>query len=279
MNRPDCLEKALKSIKNSTMPPKEVIVSDDSSVEEIRRVNKKLCDEYGAKYLDGPRRGLSANRNNILKNINSEYILFIDDDVELHPRFIEKVSEFIKKHKGEKVILTGKEIINNESIVEPLNLSFWGYYKKRGGDLKTICINSTVFPSFAFKEALFDEEIFYGTEEREMALKLYKKGFKIIYNPEFYNYHYPSSINRDIYNEHLFFSNFYFGFKRYMFFEPSFFKFIVFAIFSLPKSIIGAMRRKKFEEIFKIIKAYWKAWKKFFPFLLLSKNPFNIDGT
>jgi len=279
MNRPESLEKALKSIKNSTIPPNEVIVSDDTAVEEIKILNKKLYEKYGAIYLEGPKKGLSANRNNILKHINSNFILFIDDDVELNPLFIEKSLNFIKEHMDEKVVLTGKEIINKEIIAEPISLSFWGHYKKEGSHIHTICINSTVFPASAFREALFDEEIFYGTEEREMALKLCKKGFKIIYNPEIFNYHYPSPVNREMYSEHIYFSFFYFGFKRYLFFEPSFFKFVVFAILSLPKFVGGAIRGKRFEEIFKIVKAYRNAWKKFLPYLFSGKNPFNVDGT
>lgn len=277
MDRPQWLERALKSIKNSTIPPAEIIVSDDSRQNFNQVLTQKLAEMYEAKYIKGPNKGLSANRNNILRYVKTPFVCFIDDDVELDSHFLEKAINFYKEIKEEKIILTGYEIQNGKPVT-PVNLSFLGFYQEEvKGDMKSICINSTVFPTICFEYALFDENIFYGTEEREMALKLWKKGFKIVYHPELFNYHFPSPVNREKYSQHLLFSYFYFGLKRYFFFETSFSKFIIFNIYAPLRFAGGRLFRGDIMNLLRIPLAFIKSWIAFFPFLLKLKDPFNLQ--
>ena len=51
------------------------------------------------KYLEGPRKGLGANRNNILRAITGSHVLFIDDDVVLNEKFLEIVCNKLAKYK------------------------------------------------------------------------------------------------------------------------------------------------------------------------------------
>lgn len=202
-------------------------------------------------------------------------VTFIDDDVELAPAFIEKAIKFFQQVEDKKIVLTGYEIRNGEPVA-PGNLSFLGFYTKRGEDISAICINSAVFPTQCFSQALFDENIFYGTEEREMSLKLQKKGFKIVYSPEIFNYHYPSEQNRKIYLPHLFFSYYYLGLKRYYFWEPSIVKFLLFNIYAPLRFSMGKFLRGDVKGAINALLAFLKAWQRFLPFLLKLRSPFNI---
>lgn len=83
-NEEKYLPKLLKSIQKQTMQPKEVIVSDAFSVDKTRVIAKS----YGCEIVDG---GLpSKARNNGAKIATQPIILFLDADVVLPTRFLEK---------------------------------------------------------------------------------------------------------------------------------------------------------------------------------------------
>ena len=91
-NRPQELSKALHSVERSTYPAFEVIVSDDSTNDETKKL---IISHFSTvKYLDGPRKGLGANRNNILKAVTGSQVLFIDDDVILNENFLDGNNTF-----------------------------------------------------------------------------------------------------------------------------------------------------------------------------------------
>ena len=81
--RPQLLERALKSIGEATSATHEIIVIDDSpdgsGFEAARR--------YGAKYVfkAGKQRGSSASRNIGLKLATGEFLAFLDDDDFFNP--------------------------------------------------------------------------------------------------------------------------------------------------------------------------------------------------
>ncbi len=87
------LPRLLKSIQNQTMEPKEVVVSDAFSTDRTRLIAK----QYGAKVVDG---GLpSKARNNGAKAATGEILLFLDADVVLPKKFLEKtITEMSDKH-------------------------------------------------------------------------------------------------------------------------------------------------------------------------------------
>ncbi|MBD2501914.1 glycosyltransferase family 2 protein [Anabaena azotica] len=218
-NRPQELSKALKSVEGSTYPAFEVIVSDDSTNDDT----KTLISSYflGVKYLDGPRKGLGANRNNILKAVTGSHVLFIDDDVVLNESFLEMMCNHLAyladKENLEKLIVSGIENKNGQ-LVFPGEQSFVGWQNvsyKEGDIIKTVVINSALFPTALFKETLFDEKLVYGNDEVDLTTRAIKKGFKIKLFPEAINFHFPSEINRDYYEPYHDASRIYVTFKRY----------------------------------------------------------------
>lgn len=86
------LPKLLKSIQNQTMRPKEIIVADAFSLDKTKLVAKS----YGCKIVKG---GLPAEaRNNGAKAATQPVIVFLDADVVLPSRFLEKsVEEMVRR--------------------------------------------------------------------------------------------------------------------------------------------------------------------------------------
>ncbi|MDQ1910400.1 glycosyltransferase family 2 protein [Paenibacillus sp. GD4] len=221
-NRPQDLYKALKSLEQSEVPVYQIVVSDDST--DLR--TKQLLEAYfpAVRYVPGPKKGLSANRNNALRAVTGTHVLFIDDDVVLARDFFTRMKQAFQEQKepyGGKLILTGLEN-KNGVIIYPHDQTFLGFQNRKykdGEALNTIVINSTVFPAQLFREELFDEQLIYGYEEVDMATRAVRRGYPIRLLEGAVNYHYPSEVNRDYYKPHVETSRLYATFKRYLYTE------------------------------------------------------------
>jgi glycosyltransferase involved in cell wall biosynthesis len=95
-NRPELLEQCLASLHAQDVPADEIVVSDDSSDPAATRANQALAIRFSARHVQGPRRGLYANRNHAALQCTGTHILTADDD-HLHPpgylREVRKLAE------------------------------------------------------------------------------------------------------------------------------------------------------------------------------------------
>jgi GT2 family glycosyltransferase len=234
-NRPHDLIKALKSVELSTYPAFETIVSDDSTNNETREL--VISQFPTVKYLEGPRKGLGANRNNALKAVTGSHVLFIDDDVILNNNFLEvmyaRLRKYVEQESIDKLIISGIENKNGE-LVFPGDQNFVGWqnvFYKEGDTIRTVVINSAIFPVSVFRDTLFDEKLVYGNDEVDLTTRATKKGFKILIFPEAINFHYPSEINRDYYKPYHDASRIYVTFKRYFSTENNQIKALIFLLY------------------------------------------------
>lgn len=99
--RPDALAAVLTTVARQTSPPDELIVADDGSGPATREV----CEGYSAttpllvQYVrqdhDGFR--LARLRNLAIARASHPYIVFVDGDMLLHPRFIDDHRRFARR--------------------------------------------------------------------------------------------------------------------------------------------------------------------------------------
>lgn len=83
------LADCLAAIRSQIIPPKEIVVVDNSAAGSAR----DICAELGdVTYMHEPRPGLSIARNTGVKAATGEIIAFTDDDVEVHPRWVSEVA-------------------------------------------------------------------------------------------------------------------------------------------------------------------------------------------
>lgn len=90
-DRPDALAAVLRSIRRQTTPPDEIVVGDDGSgpetaavIDDARRSGLDIIHEW--RPHDGFR--LARMRNCALARLSSDYAVFIDGDLLLHPKFV-----------------------------------------------------------------------------------------------------------------------------------------------------------------------------------------------
>ncbi|MBO2943792.1 glycosyltransferase family 2 protein [Paenibacillus sp. F411] len=218
-NRPKELHKAIQSVLNSSIPAHEIIISDDSTNEETRQWIAHAFPSVT--YLNGPKKGLCANRNHILPAVTGSHLLFMDDDVVMQEHFIRNALaalQAVNQAQRDKAIITGLEL-NHGLLVYPNNQSFLGHqskpYEYEKGNIQTVVINSTIFPAELFKEIQFDEQLIYGYDEVDLTTRAVKLGYTIYLCKEAVNHHFPSSENRDYYRPVKEASRIYVTYKRY----------------------------------------------------------------
>lgn len=216
-NRPDDLGKAIESVLASQFPVHQLIVSDDSTDDCTRKMVTARFPQVV--FLEGPRRGLSANRNNALLAVSGTHVLFIDDDVTLYPDFLHKMAAYIDNLASqERVIVTGTED-NNGLYIVPHDLGFLGFQQighSESGSHYSIVINSTIFPAEIFSELKFDENLIYGYDEIDFASRaVCLHGYEVRLYTEARNQHSSSPINREFYAPFVEASRIYVTFKKY----------------------------------------------------------------
>src|ERR1041384_5377606 len=101
-NRPAELVETIATISRSTVPVDEIVVSDDSTGDDTREALEAAG--LDVRYVEGPRVGLGANRNNAVDHATGDVVLFIDDDCHLAADFFERA---LACREDERVIVTG----------------------------------------------------------------------------------------------------------------------------------------------------------------------------
>ncbi|HVR05564.1 MAG TPA: glycosyltransferase family 2 protein, partial [Solirubrobacteraceae bacterium] len=104
-NRPDYLAVALASIApQAAAAGAEVVVVDDAGPSPAVRA---LAERHGARYEPHPRPlGLNVARNTGVARSHGELVAFVDDDVEVHPGWLQALLDAARTHP-ETQVFTG----------------------------------------------------------------------------------------------------------------------------------------------------------------------------
>ena len=94
-NRAGLLGEALRSLREQTTPPAEVIVADDGSVDDTPAV----VHAFGARLLRNPGTvwGAAGGRNAGLREVRTELVSFVDSDDLLLPRAVEQLRDALMR--------------------------------------------------------------------------------------------------------------------------------------------------------------------------------------
>ncbi len=172
LNEEKYLPRLLEDIKKQSVQPAKIVVSDANSKDKTRQI----ATSYGAVVVDGGLPGIG--RNNGAKVVGSEYILFIDADVELKDKnFLEKSLK-----RFERLNLDVANFKFGMVGVPHINLIYVGWNIMQHISLKIfkqpfasgiILIRRHVFE----ENKGFNEQIKLN-EDYEFIKRIYKKGYK-----------------------------------------------------------------------------------------------------
>jgi GT2 family glycosyltransferase len=214
-NRPGELARTLDSVRESTKPVQQIVVSDDSTDSATHELVATGYPEIT--YVRGPRAGLGANRNRAAAAATEDLVLFIDDDCLLSEDFLEHALRAMPDEGWPRTIVSGLET-NNGHLVEPADQDFLGFQRLRyapGARINTVVINGALFPRLLFEGIRFDEQLVYGCDEVDLTTRAVAAGYTIQLCPDAVNDHRPSDTNRDYYSDFAVSSRIYVTFKRY----------------------------------------------------------------
>jgi glycosyltransferase involved in cell wall biosynthesis len=182
-NRPDSLERALRSWRRQTRQPYEIIVSDDSDDFFSARVADTVA-HYGARYIKGPRKGLYSNRNHVAIQATGTHVLSADDDHEHPIDLVDKCFSAIQRDPSAIWCLgevhSEGDIANGWLIPGELHLSGAPRPPSDPSDTWAWSDGATVCPKEVFASGLrFSEEFRFGASYLEFGCLLHFLGYRV----------------------------------------------------------------------------------------------------
>lgn len=156
-NWPEALHICLESIKKLNQLPDEVIIGDDGSRNDTRKLIESYQNNFPVPlhYIFQEDKGfrLAAIRNKCIAKASGDYIIQIDGDIFLHPDFItDHLRQSRPGHflKGGRVQLTPDFSKKIQTIAHPPKISFFtqGIEAKRPNTLRLPAIADWLAPRY-----------------------------------------------------------------------------------------------------------------------------------
>jgi GT2 family glycosyltransferase len=198
----------LKSMDCQTIKNFKIIIVDngstDGSVNFIENNYKDIKIIKNEKNL-GFSKAVNIGLRHSLKSGDSDYILILNNDIELENNFIEKGISTFKEIKDADFIAVKMLNFFKRDVIDDTG----DFIRKTGGipmarghgerDIKqyekaeyifSACAGAAFYKSELFRQAgLFDEDFFAYLEDVDLSFRFQMNGYKCYYNPEIICYH------------------------------------------------------------------------------------------
>lgn len=104
---------AVRSTLSQTVAPKEILVVDDGSTDDIRSIVEPI--DRAVRYIHQENAGVSAARNRGAKESTGDILIFLDSDDTLEPTFIERQIEKLFDQPGVGLVHCGMREFDSRS--------------------------------------------------------------------------------------------------------------------------------------------------------------------
>ncbi|HSX39801.1 MAG TPA: glycosyltransferase family 2 protein [Candidatus Saccharimonadales bacterium] len=191
-NGKDFLEKCIPTIQNQTYSDIQIIVADNNSTDQSQEYCEKIPE---IKFIKNPKNYGYATANNIAAGqADGDFLLFLNNDTELHDDSIEKLVSCYE----ENTILGPQQDVGKKGFEHPLRgngMDIFGYPFGYADISKTKLFyvdGAAIFikKSDFFKIGQFDDELFIFQEDVDLSWRAQLMGFKIKICSESVIYHY-----------------------------------------------------------------------------------------
>ena len=121
-NVEEYLEECIESLINQTYTNIEIVLVNDGTKDN----SGKICEKYAKKdprikYIIKKNGGLSSARNEGLKHITGDYIIFVDSDDYVSTKLCEIINKIIVEEKADLIQYEFKKFIDGEENVADKN--------------------------------------------------------------------------------------------------------------------------------------------------------------
>jgi len=188
--------KLVQSIKKYTGIPYTIFIFDNGSDEYTKRQldNLNKIDNLISVYYHPQNLGCGLGREKALDYVESEYVVFLDNDMEVTKGWIERLLSTIEKDPqiagvcsqvriGNQVQLNGRKIVNNKIYMKS--------QVEGKGECDIIPGGASIFRTEALRKVKFDPVLTNNFDDLDVSLQLKKLGYKLYNCPEAILQHSP----------------------------------------------------------------------------------------
>ena len=189
-NQAKYLKDAVNSVFNQTYSNIEIVVIDDCSKDNPESIVKEFKNITFLKNEEN--KGVSYSRNKAIEKASGEYILPLDADDKIAPKYIEKAVEVLENNPSIGIVYCRAQYFgkkNKEVKLKPFNKKDFIYGN---------CIfNCALFRKKDFqKTGGYNENMRFGDEDYDLWLSFIELGLDVYQIPEimfFYRKHFTPS--------------------------------------------------------------------------------------
>jgi GT2 family glycosyltransferase len=195
-----CLDKIFSTKEQTSF---EIIFIDNASTDETK---KNLREDKRIKYIANSKNlGFAKACNQGARETKARFILFLNNDMEPLPGWLDNLTKEIKKDKS--IAIAGSKLLYGDGTIQHAGIAFddkgpYHIYRKekrekpyvnkqrflQGVTGACLLIRRSIFE----KIGGFDEGFVNGYEDVDLCLRVINSGKKILYCPKSELYHYES---------------------------------------------------------------------------------------
>lgn len=180
-NSEENIADTIKSAKNQSLKPDEIIVVDDSSTDRTAEIAK----EMNVRIISHPKnKGIGAARNTALENAENNLVAALDSDVVADKQWLSTLYKCMEEHKAS--IVGGKIIENISSTPDKWRKRHitqdWGNKKRINPKFiagnNFLCVKKDIL-----EVGSYEEKYTTNYEDVDICQRLKKKKYDILYEP------------------------------------------------------------------------------------------------
>jgi glycosyltransferase involved in cell wall biosynthesis len=174
------LDEAVDSVLGQTFEDFEIIIVNDGSTDEA---TVRLLSGYGrprTRVIHSENRGLASARNLGIKVASGEYILPLDADDRIGPRYLEQGVAVLDREPGIGIVYCWGELFGDRTgVIKSPSFSRWG-----------MLVSNLIFCSAMFRRSGWERSggynpaMIHGCEDWDFWLSLLELGFAAVRLPE-----------------------------------------------------------------------------------------------
>lgn len=184
------IKKCLDSIKSQTFQDYEVLIINDGSKDNTKKIIETYLEDDRFKLYNRTNHGIGSSRNFGIEKSKGNYICFIDSDDYVHLNYLEKLYTKINSDKLDMVVCNYIELNEELNIEKKVKINEFANTTINKNPELLLEINKSpwnkIYKKNIIKNIKFPENLKY--EDTEFLLKVMKNA-KIGYINEYLNYY------------------------------------------------------------------------------------------